>query len=140
MKKSDKPPRRHDFFLNPYTDVRFSRCPKCEEKTRLRKFPLVIHVEPLNPVIMNKSCRYCPDCDLIIAHQDKIEALLCALFSELEPALIGNDYLVLGTVDRDVWRRGCKTPIPIAESLDYLHFFEHVLLFEPAHYGWMKDE
>lgn len=140
MKKLGEQPQRHDVFLNPYEDLRFSRCPKCEEKTRLRKFPLVIHVEPLNPVILNKTCRYCPDCDLIIAHQDEIEAHLHALFSELEPAVVGNDYLVLGTVDRNVWRRGCKTPIPTAELLDYLHFFEHVRQFEPAYYGWVKDE
>jgi len=26
----------------------------------VRKLPLVIHVEPLNPVALNKSCRYSP--------------------------------------------------------------------------------
>ena len=27
--------------------------------TEERKFPLVIHVEPQNPVAINKTCRYC---------------------------------------------------------------------------------
>ena len=34
---------RHGFLLSPCTDVAFTRCPKCEEKTRQRKVPLVIH-------------------------------------------------------------------------------------------------
>ena len=37
-----KQPPRHTFFLNPYTDARFSKCPKCEGKTRQKKLPLVI--------------------------------------------------------------------------------------------------
>ena len=35
-------PPRYKFFLNPYSDVRFSKCPQCEAKTRQRKLPLVI--------------------------------------------------------------------------------------------------
>ena len=139
MKQLGKLPRRHYFFLNPYRDARFSYCPKCEGKTRPRKFPLVIHVEPRNPVILNKTCRYCPGCDLIIAHQDEIEAQLHALFVEQNPALVGNDYLVMGTVDRPIWRRSLKTPMPIQELLDHLHVFKDALKFEPVHYGWVKE-
>ena len=36
----------HRFFLNPYEDMAFTKCPKCEAKTKVRKFPLVIHIEP----------------------------------------------------------------------------------------------
>ena len=139
MKQLGKQPRRHYFFLNPYRDTHFSYCPKCEGKTRLRKFPLVIHVEPRNPVMLNKTCRYCPGCDLIIAHQDEIEAQLHALFAEHNPELVGNDYLVMGTVDRPVWRRSLKIPMPIQELLDHLHVFRDALDFEPAHYGWVKQ-
>ena len=41
-----KQPPRHRFFLNPYTDVRFTTCPQCGGKTRVRKLPLVIHIDP----------------------------------------------------------------------------------------------
>jgi hypothetical protein len=139
VKQLGKQPRRHYFFLNPYRDARFSYCPKCEAKTRQRKFPLVIHIEPRNPVILNKTCRYCPGCDLIIAHQDEIEAQLHTLFTEHNPGLIGNDYLVMGTVDRAIWRRSRKTPMPIQKLLDHLHVFKDELLFKPAHYGWVKQ-
>src|SRR6266567_9481953 len=41
-----KQPPRYRFFLNPYQDMRFTRCPQCDNKTRLRKLPLIIHLEP----------------------------------------------------------------------------------------------
>src|SRR5215218_7671086 len=71
-----KQPPRYRFFLNPYTDARFTTCPQCGEKTRVRKLPLVIHIDPMQLVALNKTCRYCPRCDLLIAHQDELEAWL----------------------------------------------------------------
>jgi hypothetical protein len=116
-KKLGKQPRRHDFFLNPYQDRRFSSCPRCGEKTRVRKFVLVIHVEPLSSVALNKTCRYCLSCDLIIAHQDEIETQLTLLFTERDSSMIGNEYLVMGTLDRAIWRQGRREPIPAGERL-----------------------
>ncbi len=132
-KRLGKQPPRYSFFLNPYPDVRFTSCPKCSKRTKQRKVPLVIHVDPINPVSINKTCRYCPTCDLLIAHQDEVEQQLALLFTRHNPALIGNDYLVIGTQDRVDWRRGMKTPLTIQEMLDSLHDFEEVLRFEPAY-------
>ncbi len=132
LKRLGKQAPRYRFFLNPYTDVRFTSCPKCSTRTRQRKLPLVIHVDPRNPVSINKTCRYCPTCDLLIAHKDEIEQQLALLFARHNPALIGNDYLVVGTQDRSDGRRGVQTPLTIEEMLDSLHDFEEVLRFEPA--------
>ena len=60
---------RHRFALNPHVDYRASRCPGCARPTRRRKFVLSIGVVPGHIVAMGKDCRYCPDCDVIIAHQ-----------------------------------------------------------------------
>jgi hypothetical protein len=127
-----KQPHRHDFILNPYSTERFTSCPQCDGLTEQRKFPLVIHVEPRNPVAINKTCCYCPRCDLIIAQKDELEAQLAILFEEHSPALIGNDYLVLGTLDLDDWERGRQTPLPIPELLDKLYIFQDVLQIQPA--------
>jgi hypothetical protein len=89
--------------------------------------PLVIHVDPHNPVAIHKSCRYCPPCDLLIAHQDEVEAELAAIFARRAPELVGNSYLALGTLDRDVWKRGVAEPLPIQEMLEHLHDFAEVL-------------
>ena len=37
--------------------ARFTRCPNCDQKTKLRKFALFIHVEPISPVAMGNTCR-----------------------------------------------------------------------------------
>lgn len=44
VKHKKKIKTRHYFFLNPYEDCAFTRCPKCNNKTKIRKFPLVIHI------------------------------------------------------------------------------------------------
>jgi len=131
-----KLPPRYTFILNPHTDARFTRCPNCGQKTKQRKMPLFIHVEPLNPVVLGKTCRYCPDCDLLIVHQDELEAQLEALFAERDPSLIGNDYLVLGTVERQAWREGMKQPKGIQEMLEHLHIFKEVRTIEYRPAGW----
>jgi hypothetical protein len=131
-----KLPPQYTFILNPYPHTRFSRCPTCEQKMHQRKVPLFIHVDPLNPVVLGYTCRYCPNCDLLIAHQDWIEDLLANLFAARDPSIIGNDYLVLGTVERTAWREGMKEPKGIQEMLEHLHDFKEVLTVEVQPAGW----
>lgn len=140
MRQFGKQPPKYRFFLNPYEDARFTRCPQCREKTRQRKVPLLIHVDPKNPVALNKTCRYCPECDLLIAHQDEVESQLALIFQQRDPDLIGNDYLTLGTFDRAVWKRGLTETLGIEDMIENLHDFKEVVTFEPAHYGWIPDE
>jgi hypothetical protein len=138
-KRLGKKPPRYSFFLNPYTDARFTHCPKCDRRTGQRKVPLVIHVDPLNPLALNYTCRYCAFCELLIVHQDKLESLMAAIFAERNPGIIGNDYLVLGTLDRPDWKRGLETPWSGGELLEHLHDFKRVLSFELIG-GWMKAD
>ena len=137
-RRSGEPPRlgkqppRYRFFLNPHTDIRFTTCPQCGGKTRVRKLPLVIHIDPDQLVALNKTCRSCPRCDLLIAHRDELEAWLAAFFGQHRPEVVGNDYLVVGTADRADWLRGTRTPLSIQEALQSLHDFAEVVRFEPA--------
>jgi hypothetical protein len=132
MTRLGKQSHRHRFILNPYTRERFALCPVCNDPTEERKFPLLIHVDPKNPVCLNKTCRYCQRCDLLIAHQDEVEEQLAILFQQRQPELIGNDYLVIGTLDPEVWERGRQTPLTIPEMMDNLHDFTDVLRIRPA--------
>src|SRR5207302_9348374 len=95
LKRTGKPlgkqPPLYRFFLNPYQDMRFTRCPQCDSKTLQRKLPLVIHVEPMEMLSLNKTCRYCPHCDLLILHQDDLEHLLASFLAEHKPDVIAND-------------------------------------------------
>jgi hypothetical protein len=133
------PPKYH-FILNPHRETRVHTCPNCDKKMHQRKLPLFVHVDPLIPIILGYTCRYCPDCDLLVAHQDEIENLLTQILSDIAPDAVGNDYIVLGTVERDFWRQGMKTPNSVAELPDHLHDFIEVwtLKFRPA--GWYPDD
>lgn len=123
--------RRHYFFLNPYKDAAFTKCPKCESKTMVRKFPLVIHIEPAQMFVLNKTCRYCTRCELIIARKSDVEALMTACFEDKNPEIIGNEYLVMGTLEKHDWRaRDTKNEDP-EETIKCMFVFKDVWDFEP---------
>jgi Domain of unknown function (DUF6398) len=130
-RSAGKPPR-YTFFLNPYSDVRFTRCPQCGGRTVVRKLPLVIHVEPRHLIALNMSCRYCPQGDLLIAHQDELEGLLEAYFRHQDPQAVGNDYQVVGTMDRADWKRGLRGTPTLDDMLGNLHEFAAEVTFEPG--------
>ena len=139
MKQLGKLPPLYCFALNPYEDVRFSTCPACGQRTLLRKVPLVIHVQPVHPVILNKHCRYCPNCDLMIVHQDELEHWLAVSCQERKPEIIGNDYFVLGTVDKATWRKQKKESIPMGELTAYLHDFKEYLQISSSPGRWYPE-
>jgi hypothetical protein len=128
-----KLPPQYKFFLNPYSNVRFTTsCPGCSGKTKQRKLPLAIHVDDWGMVILNKTCRFCPHCDLLIAHQDEIEANLAQLLSQMAPNAIGSSYLIVGNVERKDWRSGLAKPLTNSEMIEALHDFKDHLQFKPA--------
>src|SRR6266571_2405677 len=122
-----KQPPRYRFFLNPYEDMRFTRCPQCDNKMHQRKLPLVIHIDPTYMFSLNKICRYCPHCDLLIAHQNDVEQFLTAFFTQYNPDVIGNDYLVIGTIERATWKHGTQQPTTMQEMIEALHDFKEVV-------------
>ncbi len=133
-------PPQYDFFLNPYDDLRFTRCPKCGAKTGQRKIPLVIWVDPHYPVSLNYTCRYCKNCDLLIAHQNEIENLLAQLFRERNPQIIGNEYTVLGTMEKTTWKQGVQKPIEFQDLPAHLREFIQVLKFELTGYPMDQEQ
>lgn len=139
--KQQTPPRlgeqspRYEFFLNPYVDARFTTCPRAHGPTRQRKLPLVIHIDDWGLLVLNKECRFCPKCELVVVHQDDLEELLAKAFAQLAPNVVGNEYLVVGTLDRGDWRKSLKQPLTGAETIAALHdFLQHVKFEQP---GWV---
>ena len=84
--------------------------------------PLAIHVNPTHFIALNYTCRYCANCDLLIAHKHEVEHILTGLFTQSAP--IGNDYLVLGTMEKKGWREGMKQQKSVGEAQAYLHDFK----------------
>ncbi len=133
-------PPRYLFALNPFEDYRATKCPNCTQPTRARKFALLIHVDPENLIALGKTCRFCPKCELIIAHQNELEGLLAAMFEQRDPSVIGNDYLVLGTMDRKAWRQGLHQPKTITEMLPFVAAFKGYRTIEQEPGGWFPAE
>jgi YgiT-type zinc finger domain-containing protein len=129
-----KLPPKHTFFLNPYRDDRFTRCPICRQLTKVRKKPYLIHIDLRQILVLNVSGRYCSDCDLLILHQDVVEDLMVRAFQERDPSLIGNDYLIIGTIERRAWRESDPETL-----LANLHDFREVVTFQPVP-GWAPAE
>jgi len=127
-------PPLYRFFLKPYQDTRFTTGPQCHYKTRQRKLSLVIHVDPQETLIWDKLCRYCVHCDLLIVHQDQLEQQLLGHFTLLNPRIIGNDYLVLGTLERSAWKQGQQS-LPVEDMLEHLHDFKETISFQRAPVG-----
>ncbi|MBV8883563.1 MAG: hypothetical protein JO235_06120 [Chroococcidiopsidaceae cyanobacterium CP_BM_RX_35] len=134
--KEEKLKKRHKFFLNPYEDSAFTKCPKCEAKTKIRKIPLVIHIEQQQLFLLNKQCRYCANCDLIITKQQEIESLLAVSFSQSHSQFIGNDYSVIGTLDRQDWKEGNKGTLSPQKIMERIYGFQDVWDFEVIPAGW----
>ncbi len=131
---------RYRFFLNPYKEHRFTNCPQCDRRMKVRKNPFFIHIDPDQVLVLNMYGKYCPRCDLLILHQDKVEELLTAAMFRHKPDVIGNDYLVVGTIERKAWREGTKQPQNLKKVFENLHDFKEAVLVEVQPAGWYPDE
>ena len=134
-KRSSKPPPRYKYVLNPYDDLRLSKCPICERPTHMRKFALFIVVDGFGPMVLGKTCRFCTPCDLVMVHQDELEHELVLASESREPGATGNDYAVVGTIDKKVGRKsleGQEIADPLAHAADFEE--ELVLGYDPG--GW----
>jgi hypothetical protein len=125
--------------LNPYEDMACTRCPKCDEKTKIRKHCLVIHIEPEFLSSLNKSCRYCSKCDLIIVKQRDLEGLLVTICEQNAPDIICNEYLVFGTMDRKDWKNIQTGKISQQEAIKCTYPFKDVWKFEVSRVGILKS-
>lgn len=100
---------RYRFALNPFPEVRWSRCPRCEKLTHARKFPLLIHIAGLGLLTLGKTCRYCTPCEFIVADQVELEEQLVIACEERgRSEKIGSPYTVIATVEHAWWKESLK--------------------------------
>jgi hypothetical protein len=135
-------PPRYSLLLNSHADVRFSKCPKCQKLTHLRKFPLFIHIDDWGPMVLGKTCRYCSSCEILMVHRKELEAELARGLSRMAPEMIAKDFLVLGTIEKKIWKQGLGSPgKPIADMLKHVADFKHhyKLKYKPATEGTGRD-
>jgi len=129
---------RFRFFLNPYPDMACTRCPKCEAKTKQRKLPLVIHIEPQTLCVLNKTCRFCPSCELVIARRSQIDPILTEMFDQQADEINRGEYLCVGTLDRADWREGNRQRLSVSQAVGRVWEFKDHLQFE-VRGGWGRS-
>lgn len=87
--------------------------------------------------MLGKACRYCSRCELIIAHQDELEDELVNMFSRIKPEVIGNEYIVVGTVEKKIWEKGVNGGvIPLGEMLEHVVDFKEICHIEMQRRHW----
>lgn len=127
---------RYLFALNPYSGMRFTVCPGCRSITRLRKFPLAIHVDQFGMIILRKTCRLCTGCNMVIVHQDELEPLVASQLRALGHSIDQCEYLVVGTVDPKVWRKGLTGGVSLDEVVQHMADFQKHMQIEQTGHGW----
>src|SRR3990172_5377340 len=75
-----------------------------------------------------------------LVHSRRSGSLLAILFNRLDPKALGNDYLIIGTVERKVWREGLRRPKIINEILPHVADFKEVRRVEVRPAGWYSAE
>ena len=131
---------RHYFWLNPYREMAFTRCPKCEGKTKIRKKRLVIDVLNKTLLLANVTIKYCPECDLITINKDKIENILSQLTFFDERSIRPDDYFIFGTIERTDYNKYLNQGSYSSDCIKLVNPFIDKLLFKIRPAGWYKDK
>ena len=88
-------------------------------------------------MVLGKTSKYCSACELIVVHQDELEAELVHSFEQRNPDLIGNPYLVVGTVETKTWKQGLTgRPGMLDQFLEQTADFARVLTLQVDPGGW----
>ena len=61
-------------------------------------------------------------------------------FEPRDPSIIGNEYVVVGTLPRELWRARDKPDVRRVDFLDHTHLFKDLLQFELVGGGWGPDD
>jgi hypothetical protein len=124
-------PPRYGFILNPHAHAGFTKCARCDARTNIRKIPLVIHVEGFGLVLLGKTCRLCLRCETLVAHKAELDKLLPAVVNVPEPK-----YVVLGTIDRQVYRRGLSGRASLNDLKNHMSDFKSYWRVDVTAAGW----
>lgn len=133
-------PPRYSFLLNPHVRERFTKCPSCDASTRIRKLPLVVHVEHSGGprlVLLNKTCRLCVICETLIVDRLALENVIIAagLSTTVKPL----DYVVLGTIDPRTWRQGLGGDAEIPDIREHMADFKKHLKVDVVPARWERS-
>ena len=131
---------RHYFWLNPYREMAFTRCPKCERKTMVRKKRFAIDVLNKTILLANVTNKYCTGCDLIITGREKIEKILGQLTYFDNKTIQPDDYFIFGTIEKTNYNKSMKQGLYSSDCIKLVNPFIDKLHFKIRSAGWHKKE
>jgi hypothetical protein len=88
-------------------------------------------------VLLNKTCRLCVVCETLIVHRAELERVIIA--SGFSTAAHGHDYVVLGTIDRRIWRRGFAGDAQLADIREHMADFKKYLKVDIVPVHWERS-
>ena len=102
---------------------------------RVRKIPLVVHVDPVGLVLLRKTCRLCVKCEMLIAHQAEMDRVIDSVRSHRAG---GREYVVLGTLESKTWRQGLLGGVTIGEVVDDMADFKAYMQVDITPQHWSR--
>jgi hypothetical protein len=96
---------------------------------------LVIHVEGFGLVLLGKTCRLCLRCDTLLVHKTELDDLLRAVVRVEDPK-----YIVLGTIDRHLSRRGLSVGAALGDMKEHMADFKSYWKVDVTPAGWCPKD
>ena len=88
-------------------------------------------------MVLGKTCRYCSRCAMVMVERAELEAELAHGLSQIVPQVIAKHYLVLGTMEKKIWRGGLdREAKPLAGMLEHVADFKHQCKLQYKPGGW----
>jgi hypothetical protein len=95
----------------------------------------VIHVEGFGMVLLGKTCRLRLRCDTLVVHKEELDDLLKTAINVPEP-----EYVVLGTIDKDVHRRGLSGGVSLDDVKEHMADFKSYWKVDITPAGWYPKD
>lgn len=136
---------KYNFYLSPWEQYAWTKCPSCDNKTKVRKFCLMVHYKKHNNKVqqmisLNKSCKYCPECDLLIVRKPETDKLMKELvLKKFGLKCSPDEYMIFGTMDRKDWKANQKEAMGVKNLFDKIYLFKDIWDFDIQHAGWYFD-
>ena len=87
-------------------------------------------------VLLGKTCRLCLRCDTLVVHKNELDDLLRRMVGVEQP-----EYVVLGTTERGVHRRGLSGGASLDDVKEHMADFKSYWKVDVTPAGWYrKDE
>ena len=127
---------KYKFFLNKYVDYGATKCTNCDTPTKIRKFPLFISYANKYTITLNLPCKFCTNCELIIAKKNIADEFLKKAIEKIKIKFEPDNYEIIGTIDRKTFWKHNKRTISDLEIFDKIAPFIEILDFEIQPAGW----